>query len=138
RFSRQPASACARCRSRTTICAKPESSRRWHQRLLPARREVPMQNIRLLATAAAALAFAGAADAADAPPGASSCTGCHPATRADTSVPRLNGRDAAQTVAAMTEFRTGKRPATVMDRIAKGFTEDETKAIAAWFAAQKD
>jgi len=97
-----------------------------------------MQNIRLLAAAATVLVLAGTADAADAPPGATSCTGCHPATRADTPVPRLNGRDAAQTVAAMTEFRTGKRPATVMDRIAKGFTEDETKAIAAWFAAQKD
>jgi cytochrome c553 len=53
-------------------------------------------------------------------------------------VPRLNGRDAAQITTAMTEFRTGKRPATVMDRIAKGFTDDETKAIAAFFAAQKE
>jgi sulfide dehydrogenase cytochrome subunit len=78
--------------------------------------------------------------AADAPPpGASSCTGCHPASAGvATPVPRLNGRDAAQTTTAMTEFRTGKRPATIMDRIAKGFTDDETKAIAAYFAAQKD
>jgi cytochrome c553 len=53
-------------------------------------------------------------------------------------VPRLNGREAAQITAAMTEFRTGKRPATVMDRIAKGFTDDETKAIAAFLAAQKE
>jgi cytochrome c553 len=79
------------------------------------------------------------ASAADAPPGASSCSGCHPATvGVSTPVPRLNGRDAAQITTAMTEFRTGKRPATVMDRIAKGFTDDETKAIAAYFAAQKD
>jgi cytochrome c553 len=77
--------------------------------------------------------------AADAPPGASSCSGCHPATRlSGVPVPRLNGRDAAEIVAAMAEFRAGKRPTTVMDRIAKGFTDDETKAIAAWFAAQKD
>ncbi len=88
--------------------------------------------------AAAILALSSGGYAADAPPGATSCTGCHPATKADTPVPRLNGRDAAQTVAAMVEFKTGKRPATVMDRIAKGFTDDETKAIAAWFAAQKD
>ena len=79
------------------------------------------------------------ASAADAPPGASSCTGCHPATSGvATPVPRLNGQAAAQITTAMTEFRTGKRPATVMDRIAKGFTDDETKAIAAYFAAQKD
>jgi cytochrome c553 len=97
-----------------------------------------MHGIGLFA-AATILALSSSVHAADAPPGASSCTGCHPAGKAvDTPVPRLAGRDAAQTVAAMAEFKTGKRPATVMDRIAKGFTDDETKAIAAWFAAQKD
>src|SRR3954447_11397042 len=97
-----------------------------------------MLHIRLFA-AAAALALSGIASAADAPPGASSCSGCHPATAGvATSVPRLNGRDAAQITTAMTEFRTGKRPATIMDRIAKGFTDDETKAIAAYLAAQKE
>ncbi len=97
-----------------------------------------MTSIRLF-TAAAILALTGTAFAADAPPGATSCTGCHPATKGvETPVPRLNGRDAAQIVAAMTEFRTGKRATTIMDRIAKGFSDDETKAIAAWFAAQKD
>ena len=84
-------------------------------------------------------ALTGSASAADAPPGASSCSGCHPATAGvATPVPRLNGRDAAQIATAMTEFRTGKRPATVMDRIAKGFTDDETKAIAAYLAALKE
>jgi cytochrome subunit of sulfide dehydrogenase len=97
-----------------------------------------MTSIRLFA-AAAILALTGTAFAADAPLGATSCTGCHPATKGvETPVPRLNGRDAAQIVAAMTEFRTGKRATTIMDRIAKGFSDDETKAIAAWFAAQKD
>ena len=97
-----------------------------------------MRGVRLW-TAASVLALAGVAHAADAPPGATACTGCHPAARSGGAlVPRLHGRDAAQIVAAMAEFRTGKRPATVMDRIAKGFTDDESKAIAAWFAAQKD
>ena len=92
-----------------------------------------------LILSATLLALAGAAGAADAPPGASSCSGCHPATRGiDTTVPRLNGRDAAEVAAAMQAFRSGQRPATVMDRIAKGFTDDEVKAIAAWYAAQKD
>ncbi|MEA2989888.1 MAG: cytochrome subunit of sulfide dehydrogenase [Alphaproteobacteria bacterium] len=98
-----------------------------------------MQMIRTAVAAAAVLTLTGAALAADAPPGASSCSGCHPAARfVATPVPRLNGRDAAQIVAAMADFKTGKRPTTVMDRIAKGFTDDETKAIAAWYAAQKD
>src|SRR5215475_2484658 len=89
--------------------------------------------------AAVTVAVSSIASAADAPPGASSCSGCHPATAGvATPVPRLAGRDAAQITTAMTEFRTGKRPATVMDRIAKGFTDDETRAIAAFLAAQKD
>jgi cytochrome c553 len=37
----------------------------------------------------------------------------------------------------MQEFRSGQRPATVMDRIAKGFTDAETAAIADWYAQQK-
>jgi cytochrome subunit of sulfide dehydrogenase len=37
----------------------------------------------------------------------------------------------------MAGFRDGSLPATVMNRIAKGFTDDESRAIAAWLAAQK-
>jgi len=81
----------------------------------------------------------GMALAADAPPGASACSGCHPAgSGVDTPVKRLKGQAVAQIVAAVQEFRSGTRPATVMDRIAKGFTDDEIRAIAAWYAAQKD
>jgi cytochrome subunit of sulfide dehydrogenase len=102
--------------------------------------ETRMQTVRVFAFAAATLAaMTASAWSADPPPGAASCSGCHPATQGVASpVLRLNGRDAAQIVTAMTEFRTGKRPTTIMDRIAKGFTDDETKAIAAWLAAQKD
>ena len=37
----------------------------------------------------------------------------------------------------MAAFRDGSKPATVMNRIAKGYTDDELKPIAAWLAAQK-
>jgi cytochrome subunit of sulfide dehydrogenase len=87
------------------------------------------------------VAFAGpvGATAADAPPGASSCSGCHATNAAvPTPVPQLVGRPAAEIVTAMQTFRAGQRPATVMDRIAKGFSESEIAAIAAWYAAQKD
>ena len=79
----------------------------------------------------------GATLAAEAPPGAASCSGCHAATNVDTPVPRLAGQDATAMVAAMQAFRSGQRPATVMDRIAKGFSDDEIRAIAAWFGAQR-
>jgi cytochrome subunit of sulfide dehydrogenase len=76
--------------------------------------------------------------AALAPPGVAACSSCHPRIGADSSLlPSLTGRSATDMVAAMEAFRSGKRPATVMDRIAKGFTADETSAIAAWYAGQK-
>jgi sulfide dehydrogenase cytochrome subunit len=81
----------------------------------------------------------GEAMAADAPPGASSCSGCHAVSRSiDTPVKRLIGSNPADIVAAMQAYRSGQRPATVMDRIAKGFTDDEIKAIADWYGAQKE
>lgn len=67
-----------------------------------------------------------------APAGASSCSGCHDARIANPAVPPLNGRPATEIVTAMQAFRTGEREATVMGRIAKGFTDDETRAIAMW------
>ena len=87
----------------------------------------------------ASLAGASSVIAAEAPPGASSCSGCHAAKASvKTPVPRLVGRPAADIVAALQAFRAGQRPATVMDRIAKGFSESELAAIAAWYAAEQD
>jgi sulfide dehydrogenase cytochrome subunit len=37
----------------------------------------------------------------------------------------------------MSDFRDGKRPATVMQQIARGYTEPQIEAMAAWFASQK-
>ena len=72
------------------------------------------------------------------PPGAASCSGCHPAGAAPaSSITRLYGRDAGEIVTAMAGFRDGSLPSTVMNRIAKGFSGDEVRAIAAWLAEQK-
>ena len=76
--------------------------------------------------------------ASEPPPGAASCSGCHAAGAAAAgSVSRLYGRDAGEIMTTMTGFRDGSLPATVMNRIAKGFSDDELRAIAAWLAAQK-
>ena len=71
-----------------------------------------------------------------APPGATACSGCHGAGAASTTPLSLRGQAPKEIVAAMQAFRTGQRPATVMDRIAKGFTDEETRAIAAWVGQQ--
>jgi cytochrome c553 len=36
----------------------------------------------------------------------------------------------------MRAFRDGKRPATVMHQIAKGYSDAQIEAMASWFAAQ--
>ena len=95
--------------------------------------------VRLLAAAIGSLSIAAAVVASAEPPaGAAACSGCHPAsTRITSPVPRLAGRDSSAIVKAMQDFRSGARAGTVMDRIAKGFTDEEIQAIAAWYAAQK-
>jgi cytochrome c553 len=86
-----------------------------------------------LASIAAALGAS-----AEPPAGAASCSGCHPnSSRVTSPVPRLRGLERAAIVRALQEFRSGQRTATVMDRIAKGFTDEEVQAIAAWYASQR-
>jgi cytochrome c553 len=94
---------------------------------------------RAVAAAIGGFSIAAAVVASAEPPaGAAACSGCHPASARVTSpVPRLSDLAPAAIVKAMQDFRSGKRPATVMDRIAKGFTDDEIQAIAAWYASRR-
>ena len=93
----------------------------------------------LLPALVGGLLLAGPAQAAEAPPGASSCTGCHASTKvADSVIPRIAGRKAADIATAMREFKSGAWPSSVMGRIAKGFDDQQIDAIAAWFAAQPE
>jgi sulfide dehydrogenase cytochrome subunit len=97
-----------------------------------------MTATRVSVAAIAAILAGGMAFAADAPPGAAGCSGCHAASsRVDTPVPPLVGRPAADTASQMIAFKSGERKGTIMDRIAKGFSDEEIQAIAAWYAAQK-
>jgi len=72
---------------------------------------------------------------------AANCAMCH-GTRGipapGSSLPRIAGRSADSTVEAMKAFRDGKRAATVMQQIAKGFTDAEISAIASYFASQRE
>ncbi|MEM5277947.1 c-type cytochrome [Cupriavidus taiwanensis] len=69
---------------------------------------------------------------------AAACTSCHgPAGRAPagSTIPSLAGRPQAELAAQMQAFKAGTRPATVMHQLAKGYSDDQIAAIAAWFAA---
>ena len=74
------------------------------------------------------------------PPGAASCAGCHAARPGvETPVPRIAGRPAAEIVAALAAYRADPQKAgAIMNRIAKGFSPEESAVIAAWYARQKE
>ena len=78
-----------------------------------------------LAAAAAAVLLGAAAP----PPGAESCTGCH---ASGSGMGALAGLPAATIEASMQAFRDHSRPATLMNRIATGFSPEQTRAIATW------
>lgn len=70
---------------------------------------------------------------------AANCAACHgtdghPAD--GSSVPRLASRPAAEIVDKVKAFKEGKAEATVMHQIAKGFSDAEVAALAAYFARQ--
>ncbi|MBI3453003.1 MAG: cytochrome C [Rhodospirillales bacterium] len=65
-----------------------------------------------------------------------SCAGCHgPEGRSPATIPPLYGRSAASIAEALRAFRADQRPATVMNRIAKGYTDAEIDGVAREIAA---
>jgi sulfide dehydrogenase cytochrome subunit len=70
---------------------------------------------------------------------AAACAICHgtggqPATK---DVIPLAGLPREHIATQMRAFRDGQRPATVMHQIAKGYSDAQIDALAAWFSAQK-
>ena len=98
--------------------------------------------MRFLILAAAALAvFPVAAQDIPGRNLAASCAICHgtdgrSATKDSPLIP-LAGLPRDHIATQMRAFRDGKRPATVMHQIAKGYTDPQIDALAGWFAAQK-
>ena len=92
----------------------------------------------------AALALAAVPAVAQDTPGrnlAAPCAICHgtdgrPAAKESPLIP-LAGLPKDHIATQMRAFRDGKRPATVMHQIAKGYTDPQIDSIAAWYAAQK-
>lgn len=68
---------------------------------------------------------------------AGTCTNCHGTQgRSPGAMPSLAGMPQATLVEQMRQFRDGKRPATIMHQIAKGYTEPQTDLLADYFARQ--
>lgn len=68
---------------------------------------------------------------------AATCANCHGtngAARGD--MKPLGGVSAEKILAAIADYKSGAQPATIMHQIAKGYTDEQMKLIAAYFAAQ--
>lgn len=69
---------------------------------------------------------------------ASTCFSCHGTDGASIgAMPSIKGKPADFIETRLIAFRDGKKNGTVMNRIAKGFTDDEIKALSRYFAARK-
>jgi len=69
---------------------------------------------------------------------AATCANCHGTDgRSVGGMSSLAGMPKQQIVDRMREFREGKRPATIMHQLAKGYTEQQVEVVATFFAAQK-
>jgi cytochrome subunit of sulfide dehydrogenase len=71
---------------------------------------------------------------------AASCANCHGTegrAAAGSRMPSLAGLDKAYLVAQLNAFKSGARPATVMQQIGKGFNDVQIETLASYFAAQK-
>lgn len=102
------------------------------------RRRTATLHVLLGSLAAAAIAGPAAAqETATARSLAATCANCHgPDGRSRGEVASLAGLPAARIVQAFAEFKAGTRSATIMQQIAKGYTDEQVRAIAAYFAAQ--
>ena len=94
---------------------------------------------RIAAVAAVVLCFASAASAQDTQRLAAPCAICHgtDGRAATKEVVPLAGLPRDYIASQMRALRDGQRQATVMHQIAKGYTDAQIDALAAWFSAQK-
>jgi cytochrome subunit of sulfide dehydrogenase len=97
--------------------------------------------MRGLAAFAATLLAAATAVAQDGPSGQAmvqTCYVCHgPEGRSAEAVPALMRGQKEFVVRQMIEFKADRRPATIMNRVAKSYSDEQIAAIADYLAAQK-
>ena len=68
---------------------------------------------------------------------AATCANCHGTNgQARGEMVSLAGRPAEQLLTILAGYRSGAIPATIMHQITKGYSDDQLKLIAGYFAAQ--
>lgn len=67
------------------------------------------------------------------------CNGCHgpDGVSQGASIPSIAGMNAEYMAEVMVQFKEGRRSATIMNRIARGYRDYELRKVARYFAAKK-
>jgi len=100
------------------------------------------QRIRMLGVVLAGVMSMPMAIAAPQPTGemmGNTCAGCHGTmgrVSGEAFMP-LAGMKESTFIKAMTDFRSGARPATLMGHVARGYSDEQIKAMAEFFAKVK-
>ena len=116
--------------------------------MLCARVALPLAGLALTALALSAQAQTPAPAATAAPAAAPSahlarnlaatCANCHGTNgQARGDMKTLAGVPADKLIAMMADYKAGNQPATIMHQIAKGYTDEQIRLIAGYFAAQQ-
>jgi len=70
---------------------------------------------------------------------AANCAACHGTNgkpAAGSTLAGLAGKPRDELLMAMTQFKQGRKPATVMHQLSKGYTDEELAALADYFSKQ--
>lgn len=69
---------------------------------------------------------------------AATCANCHGTGGVSVGdMVSLAGKPREEIVGKLQEFKSGARSGTIMNQLAKGYTDEQIEALAGWFAAQK-
>jgi cytochrome c553 len=92
----------------------------------------------LVATALGFACCAAQADALQVRSLAASCSACHGTNGvAESGMESLAGKPKDDLLKKMLDFKTGKKPATLMHQLSKGYTDEQLDQLAGYFAALK-
>jgi len=68
---------------------------------------------------------------------AAACANCHGTNGvSQQGMPNLAGQQGTYLAQQMKDFKAGVRPTTIMHQLAKGYTDEQIDALAAYFSAQ--
>jgi cytochrome c553 len=92
----------------------------------------------LAAGALCTAAFAVQAEVTQIRAWAAACANCHGTMgKAEQGMESLAGKDKDELLQKMMDFKTGKKPATIMHQLSKGYSDEQLQQLAAYFSALK-